>query len=753
MLPPLDIPALFGHWLLDGDKLVCRLPRKTVSVQAPQRLVSRVMELCDGSRSWADMLAAVAAEWDSAAIQGFLLGLVKEGVLVESSTLLAHWSDIAQVPTALPVTASDAEIAQLPRIAEGRLLPGTGRWMPEVATGTDPLAGLLAQRQSSRTFADEALSVDALCSILWAAQGVTRASTAGTGHLHRTIASGGNMHSTRWFAAVLQPLRDGAHELERGWYEARFHVGGGCTLERLQNDDKVAWHCLRDPRVLAYASALVIPVCDISVPGKKYGNRGTFYALIEAGQALQNAQLMAVSMGAAAMVRGDTVAAIALDMLREPARLAPDSVVACGLVVGAKPSTEQVQRREGDDWLQVAPNLFPRAATQRPGLPPSFAFAAGPQASGREGVGSSGRSDDPRLALAKVEAEAWERLAWSEPCNLQEGRRADFVAAIDPTELIAYSAGQYRSQDFPCLPFSESRAYLWAAGFDVDTGNGAFIPADCAYASSAVPEKFQRQALTNASTSGMAAWPTIEGAVCRAVLELVERDAFAHAWLAGGAPALHADSLPANARARIARLEADGFRVIASHLETPWAAAVGIFAQSATMPFTAITACADFDAETALAKALDEMEGRIGHAQRFPAESIAAAGKVHSIRAIEHYYRAKRFYRNADFFVQAQASRDFRDLAARGPRDWAQMQACLAAGGHRVVALDMTPPGAAIAQGRVLLKVARAFIPGLIPIWFQYGLQPAGMPRFQQAVASDGRGGTRRTSRFIHPFT
>lgn len=65
--------------------------------------------------------------------------------------------------------------------------------------------------------------------------------------------------------------------------------------------------------------------------------------------------------------------------------------------------------------------------------------------------------------------------------------------------------------------------------------------------------------------------------------------------------------------------------------------------------------------------------------------------------------------------------------------------------------VDMTPDGAAVEQGRVPLHVVRALVPGMVPIWFQAGLQPEGMPRLLQSVG--GAKGAPTSRLFIHPFT
>lgn len=746
--PSLRVPVPFGHWLVAGDQLECRLPRKCVTVRAPHKLLRDVMALCDGTRRWPEVVDALGRNWSPEAVAPFLAELVRSTALVESGELWAHWSDVAQLPQANAGAASAQEIARLPLRAEQRLLPGAGLWDDSVRTVHNPVAAALRLRESIRTFADAPLALQILCSILWAAHGVARASDSGTPRWHRTAGSGGNMHSARWFVAVLRTLPSQSPlqaPLPPGVYEALFHTGGGVSLQALDKDLQLAWTCLRDPRVLRHASALVLPLYDVAVPAQKYGNRATLFATIEAGQCLQNAQLMAASLGAACMARGDTVASAAITL----------AGVRCeghhwlsvpGLVVGAMPSPEQKRQQQTELRFRVTPNLQPRHAGAA--AVPRFAFAAVPENT-TEGppLAGSGRASDPRTALDIAEAEAWEREGWATLSRTVEARANDVPQALDPRQLVAYSSRQHRSAGFPFSRFELSRNYLWTEVLDTDTGAASAVPAECVHALHALPRPFQDSACTSTSTSGMAAGTSLQEALVRATLELVERDAFCRNWLSGLAgPGIDPAGLPGDLRHRLADLEAQGAQASLIDLSTPWCTVVAVFLQSARMPFTAITAAAAFDAASATGKALSEAEGRLASAQHF----ATGRGGADPMRAIEAYYRHPRTYRRSDFFRPPQPSREFADVGRESARGWDQMRARMRADGSRLLCADLTPPGAAIQQGRQPLKVARALVPGLVPIWFQRGLQPAGLRRFAEAC---GAGRARPAGHFLHPFT
>lgn len=731
----------------------CRLPRKTVTVCAPKKLLSAVLQLCDGSRPWSEVIGTLSEDWEPSSISTFMSSLVQDGLLVEASLLWAHWSDIAQLPVITAVASSPKEIGQLHQVAERKLLSGRGIGTQDVLQGNNKFAELLAKRQSTRTFDDKPITVECLCSILWAAQGVTRANITDSVPWRRTIASGGNMHSVRWFIAILRDLPvevKHGKTLSAGIYEARFHKLGGASLHQTRDqsnkDANNAWRCLRDPRVLRFASALILPVYDVAVPGKKYGNRATLYAVLEAGQALQNAQLMAFDLGASGMLRGDTIAHESLHMLGLNNGISHWLAVPA-MVVGAQATCKQLKQQGLENALKITPNL--RLADD------SFAFAS--KFAGFENnslFAASGRSHSPQLAVTKTEAEAWERLAWASPVDanaskFQVGRFSDVEAAIDPHALVLYSKRQYQKKDFPFLPFSLLQQYLWVNATDVETGLARQVLTDCVYASSALPSRFQKFLFTNTSTSGMAAGISFEDALCRATLELIERDAFLRAWISRSAPpSIKTASMPRTAQLRIKALTQKGFKVVASNISSHGVTVVSVFAQSESLPFTAITASAHFLAEEALNKALDEMEGRIAHAQHFPAPM---AHDKNSMRQIERLYRSFRHYKKSDFYVQTDRAISFTGLSTETCQNWHNIKSRFFRDGFNLLAVDMTPQNACIEQGRIPLYVARVLIPGLVPIWFEEVMQPEGMSGFYPPDIGILAKNINRL--FIHPFT
>jgi ribosomal protein S12 methylthiotransferase accessory factor len=487
----------------------------------------------------------------------------------------------------------------------------------------------------------------------------------------------------------------------------------------------------------------VLPVAHTQRAARKYGNRAVVYAHVEAGQALQNAQLMAAAVEAAGCMRGDAIAQAVLDLLRPHVAQASSGqwLPMPAFVVGSRPSAAQAACQSREQWIQLTPAVT---------LPsnPGFAFSAGPVTEGTVSVFTLGRSGEPATAATKAEAEAWERLGWLRLSSTTQASRCALPHAIDPSTLVAYSRRQHAAAGFPFRPFDPRRRYLWCSGVDTVSGREVQVPAECVHALSALPATHQAHALTNSSTSGVAAWPDAQGALALATLEVVERDAFVRAWLARRPLAsTRLASLPAEARRRVEALRASGCRADVLRLPSPWAPVYAVFVQHAARHFTGVTACAHFDRERAVLKALDEAEGRAAQAAAFRPEPIERAAQVHTPRDIHHYWQMARFFRQADFLVAPSPAETFaaQDEACG---TWNDLLALCAHQRRPLVAVDITPAGASVHQGRHALRVVRAVVPGLLPIWFTHGTEPAGLPAYRQAAGP--RAGRPAC---LHPFS
>lgn len=743
-LPPPQHPAPFGHWQLRGGRLTCRLPDRQLVLRGPAGLLRALVDRCDGSQALDALVAALAAQWDATQVRALLLALARAGALVDAGTLLAHWTRATQHPDWLraPGPRAGRTPVNRPRpVTDGQEprgpAPAGAPARPQTPASPQALSSLLALRRSERTFDDRPITAEALRQLLWAGGGTVDDRTP-SGQPRRTCASGGETHPLRWFAAVLRPLPStSGPTLAPGLYVAEPGQQGSSQLHRLDSPAQAAWRWLVDPRAMRFASALLLPVADLGLAVPRYGNRGPLLAQLEAGAALQNMQLMAAALGVAGCLRGDVMDPALLPSLGLDA--AGAWMPFAGYLVGQPPTSAQRQAQQQEHWLDMtaAPDVQP--ANGR------WAWTAGPVRGAGTSVWTLGRAADPAWAVDKAEAEAWERKAWLTPVRLDVATGVELPGARDPSDFIRYSDAQRRRAGFPFTAYDAGRTMAWCAGTDVLRGVPCHLPADCIHPWTALPASQPRH--TAASTSGVAAWTDPEGALTRAVLELVERDAALRAWLSRSAPPqIEPDSLPSETRQRLQALEDAGHRVHLLALPSNWGCTAAVFVQHRSHPFTGLTSAAAFDWLQAVDKALDEAEGRAAWAACAPPRALSAR-QIQGPEDIHAWWCSRRAWHLADALAASAEHRSLLSLPVP-VADWSRLRAALADAGHSILSFDLTPPQAAIHQGRQPLSVVRACVSGLLPVWFQPGQEPAGLPAFRQAL-----GRHRRLPAPIHPLS
>ena len=172
-----------------------------------------------------------------------------------------------------------------------------------------PFSELVRRRRSSRNFARRPLGLAELGTLLFCALGETGRLIAGFEDEHpvevslRSIPSGGALHPTRVFAAVLQPgdLPCGVYH-----YDAPEHsLELAKPLPGPEIDALLAAFPIYPQIVdLAEASGIFFIAAKFWRARAKYGPRGYRYCLQEAGAAGQNLSLAAEALGLAHIVLG-----------------------------------------------------------------------------------------------------------------------------------------------------------------------------------------------------------------------------------------------------------------------------------------------------------------------------------------------------------------------------------------------------------------------------------------------------------------
>jgi ribosomal protein S12 methylthiotransferase accessory factor len=718
-----------GRWLIKGGLLECRRASEIIQVRAPTELLERLFHLCDGLRTTTEIAAELASAWEVKTVRAFLEHLDAIGVICEAGNALAESQKLAWLPG---IGRPLGEVGDFARIVAdaGDRLPARGTAVA-LPVGARPLLELLRARESLRTFADRPLAWPQLQSILWAAYGVCGRRTEGVPR--RVVPSAGGFYQLRWLVGLLKP----AGRIAAGLYEASFARDGGVSLRRLAGDCADLWHLLGDPRILTFAQAVVFPVADLEVIARKYRNRALLYAAIEVGHCLQNAALIAVKCEVAACVRGDVIEARVVETFS----LSGGTFPTVALIVGSRPSTRQLRAAQTPlevrwNWGGAVSMRHPVAMAEAQAGPAFFAGA--------------GRDALPARAIDKAEAEAWERLGWSRPQKLTGAKFTELQGALDPREVVAYAPWQYDQDGFGFRPFSPRKRYSWIKGVAAATGVPVWVPAQCACALSGLPAAESRAPFTNASSSGTAAGVSLQEALRRGVLELIERDALCTAWAARATlPRLASSRLPGELQRRLRALEERECKVAVVCLAADLMPVIGVAVRCAGR-FTCLATGAGFALEDAIVSALSEAELCVEKAFALP----GAAMRPEDVRDPEGHgdFHADPGRRPlSDFLFAGPAMATVASLAAACARSWAQLEGRLREAGLPVICVDLTPRGAAIHQGRTPIHVARAVVPGLVPIWFGYRAEPLGLARLQTALARR-RGYAYAPEDFIHPL-
>jgi SagB-type dehydrogenase family enzyme len=181
--------------------------------------------------------------------------------------------------------------------------------LPEATLTDRPFSELIRNRRSCRSFGGSALTLPELSALLFGAIGETGRLPAGSedGRLIevslRSIPSGGALHPTRAFVAVLQhgQLAPGVYHYDVKEHALEF------VRPLLEPDIETlfaAFPIHPDPVNLAQASGIFFITTKFWRARAKYGPRGYRYCLQEAGAACQNLSLTAVALGLAHVVLG-----------------------------------------------------------------------------------------------------------------------------------------------------------------------------------------------------------------------------------------------------------------------------------------------------------------------------------------------------------------------------------------------------------------------------------------------------------------
>ena len=143
--------------------------------------------------------------------------------------------------------------------------------------------------------------------------------------------------------------------------------------------------------------------------------------------------------------------------------------------------------------------------------------------------GGSGMSRERAIGAAVGEAIERYSAAYVPRDRLVAATAAELgPRAADPSSFGLFAESQYARAGYPYSPFTDATRVSWVDGVDLATGEAAWIPAELVFLADVDPVEGTR--IGYATSSGLACGASAGEALERALLELLERDAFMIAW-------------------------------------------------------------------------------------------------------------------------------------------------------------------------------------------------------------------------------
>lgn len=299
-------------------------------------------------------------------------------------------------------------------------------------------------------------------------------------------------------------------------------------------------------------------------------------------------------------------------------------------------------------------------------------------------------------------------------------------SCFDPRRLCLYEEAQYEDPEFPFVRFDPARPIDWTMGHWLHDGSAVWLPALPSYFNFHVCRAEQ---FCQVTSNGLAAGANLEDASLRAVLELVERDAFMITWLTQrpGQRIFPDDSLEPGLNEVIRQLDERGAKVelyfVNAGIPIPVVACLA-FGDGESWPGVTVALASHLDPRAAVRKAILE-QGHVGpYIRRLMLDKDQprpdTADEVRTLTDHALYYVPPERNKAFDFLRSSNAEPvKCAQLEEAGDISLSACVNKLNTAGIRVAIADVTSPD--VAQGP--FRVARALGVDVQPIDFGFKLR------------------------------
>lgn len=682
--PLLAVPAISKD-----DRIKFILPNQEISLE-PEITPNAwaILELCNGLNT-VDAITEKLADIADEFIIGFLNDLNSLKVVVDSRRVYEHFHTISSNPMPYTSDITDEEIIN--HTISPRMAIKKGESFSITPKSNSVLSTLQERRWSCRNFSDEPLTIDEIGGVLDISYSLAR----------HAVPSAGELYPMKVFVVALK----GQIGLPAGYYE---YDNENNRLVRFngQPDSQRIAYAFNDKGLVFGASIVLVIAADADRQPHKYSNRGYRYMAIEAGEITQNVVLAAAESGLASCVYGGIQDGVLSDELQLEGCL-PFIAIALGkgsddtressVQLLARIESEVVGKGKpvrhtwlGDDTLS---NKFDKSYFQ------VLAVTNDKQV-------TSGASTSWTDAKLKAIAEGYERHRSAEVFyDIKLSARDIPGNWIDPRMFAPLSDEQYDRLSH-LQSFNEDLEIEWVIGRDAH-GQVVYVPIDLVFYP--IPS-IKRKLITDTCSSGFAAFTDYSGAVCRGLLELIERDSLMRGWFEKRSPLrVSLQVLPTHLKNRISYWARRGRDVYVLDLSRDGVIVVEVLVTSDNYPCLVSGACASLGSfEEAAFKAFQEAESRLIYGLNNPEKRVITPDQVHEV--LDHellYAQSKKYHEHVQFLFAGKESSQI-------PHATATIDTLKKM--FEVVVVDVSDEHSS-------LKVVKVLSPKLIPINFGYGTE------------------------------